>query len=109
MANPKPVIYSDFTDSPQFLKEFLYYNQTIKGLSARTVEAYYLDLNLFLRYISQKRQGSVDNDTIEDVKISDFAIDWKCVFVFFVFIYGCLFYYGFGCYWNRSRNHLLYI
>lgn len=75
MANSKPVIYSDFSDSPQFLKEFLYYNQTIKGLSARTVEAYYLDLSLFLRYISQKRKGFIDNDTLNEVKITDFTIN----------------------------------
>ena len=50
MANSKPVIYSDFSDSPQFLKEFLYYNQTIKGLSARTVEAYYLDFRYTALY-----------------------------------------------------------
>ena len=48
MAVSKPVIYSDYSDSPQFLKEFLYYMQTIKGLSVRSVESYYIDLKLFL-------------------------------------------------------------
>ncbi len=75
MANSKPIIYSDFSDSPRFLKEFLYYMQTIKGLSARTVEAYYLDLNLFFRYISQKRSGCIDNDSINDVKINNINLD----------------------------------
>ena len=75
MANSKPVIYSDYSDSPQFLKEFLYYMQTIKGLSVRTVEAYYIDLNLFFRYISQKRAGAIDNDSLDEVKINDFTMD----------------------------------
>ena len=32
MTNNKPVIYSDCSDCPVFLKEFLYYIQTIRGL-----------------------------------------------------------------------------
>ncbi len=76
MANPKPVIYSDYSDCPTFLREFLYYMQTIKGLSVRTVEAYYIDLKLFLRFMRQKREGNVDNDTIEDVKINDLTFDF---------------------------------
>ena len=75
MANSKPTIYSDYSDSPQFLKEFLYYMQTIKGLSPRTVEAYYIDLDLFFRYIMQKRSGTIDNDTLTEINISDFDIN----------------------------------
>ena len=75
MANSKPVIYSDFSDSPQYLKEFLYYMQTIKGLSARTVEAYYIDLNLFFRYICQKRFGVIDNESLDKVKIDNLNMD----------------------------------
>ena len=66
MANSKPIIYSDYSDSPEFLKEFLYYMQTIKGLSPRTVEAYYLDLTLFLKYILQKRSGSINNEILNE-------------------------------------------
>ena len=75
MANSKPVIYSDFSDSPRFLKEFLYYMQTIKGLSVRTVEAYYIDLSLFFRYIIQKQNGCIDNDSLDRVKFNNFTID----------------------------------
>lgn len=76
MANSKPVIYSDYSDSPQFLKEFLYYMQTIKGLSVRSVESYYIDLKLFFRYIWQKRHNCIDNNTISDVSISNLNIDF---------------------------------
>ena len=69
MANSKPTIYSDYSDSPEFLKEFLYYMQTIKGLSPRTVEAYYLDLTLFLKYILQKRSGSINNEILNEQSI----------------------------------------
>ena len=69
MANSKPTIYSDYSDSPVYLKEFLYYMQTIKGLSPRTVEAYYLDLTLFLKYILQKRSGSINNEILNEQSI----------------------------------------
>ena len=42
-------IYSDYSDAPAILKEFLYYSQTIRGLSPKTVEGYYIDLKLFLK------------------------------------------------------------
>lgn len=66
-------IYSDYSNAPPVLKEFLYYSQTIKGLSARTVEAYFIDLQLFFRYIIQRRNNCIDNDTIDTVDIS--AVD----------------------------------
>ena len=75
MANSKPTIYSDFSDAPDFLKEFLYYMQTIKGLSPRTVEAYYIDLNLFFKYIYQKRNNCIDNESINAVNIDKFDLN----------------------------------
>ena len=75
MANSKPTIYSDYSDAPDFLKEFLYYMQTIKGLSPRTVEAYYIDMNLFLKYIYQKRNNCINNETIHSVKINNFDLN----------------------------------
>ena len=76
MANSKPVIYSDYSDCPDFLREFLYYMQTIKGLSVRSVEAYYIDLKLFLRFLYQKRIGNIDNETIDDVDIKGISFDF---------------------------------
>ena len=51
MAHPQPKIYTDYLDSPDFIKSFIAYQRTIKGLSPRTAEAYYVDLKLFLRYM----------------------------------------------------------
>mgnify|MGYP002559221875 CR=1 FL=1 len=70
MAHPKPTIYSDFSDCPDFLKDFITYQRTIKGLSPRSVEAYYTDLKLFLRYIYQKRFEKIDNELIDSIDIS---------------------------------------
>lgn len=38
-------------DCPSLLRDFLFYMETIRGRSARTVEGYYVDLRTFLRYI----------------------------------------------------------
>ena len=57
MANNTVKIYSDYSNAPAVLKEFLYYSQTIKGLSPRTVEGYFLDLQLFFKYMIQRRNN----------------------------------------------------
>lgn len=75
MANSKQIIYSDYSNCPQVLKEFLYYMQTIKGLSPRTVEAYYIDVQLFFRFILQKQNGCIDNNTIDTISILNADID----------------------------------
>lgn len=36
---------------PAFLRDFLTYNETIKGKSSRSVEGYYIDLRTFFRYM----------------------------------------------------------
>ena len=69
-------IYSDYSDAPAVLKEFLYYSQTIKGLSPRTVEGNFIDLQLFFRYLIQKRNNCIDNDTINEISIFSVDIDF---------------------------------
>ena len=43
--------------APQLLRDYLIYLSTIKGRSPRTVEAYYNDLRLFLRYMMASRKS----------------------------------------------------
>ncbi len=76
MANTKIKLYSDFSDSPSFLREFLYYMQTIRSLSEKTVEAYYIDLKLFFRYVYQKRNANIDNNSIDEIDISNLNLDF---------------------------------
>ena len=40
-----------YFDCPQVLREFLTYHETIKGQSAKTIQEYYLDLRMFLRFM----------------------------------------------------------
>ncbi|RPF48553.1 site-specific recombinase XerD [Hydrogenoanaerobacterium saccharovorans] len=62
-------------DCPQYLKDFLFYMETIKGRSSRTVEAYYIDLRTFLRFI-KKHKGLVDKKTTAtNIKIADITLE----------------------------------
>ncbi len=62
-------------DCPAFLKDFLFYMESIKGRSQRTVEAYYIDLRLFLRFIKFKFvYGYKFDDDIENILIDDFDV-----------------------------------
>ena len=69
-------IYSDYSNAPAVLKEFLYYSQTIKGLSPRTVEGNFIDLQLFFRFLIQKRNNCIDNNSINEVSISDVDLNF---------------------------------
>ena len=55
---------------PPIIRDFLTYNETIKGKSSRSVDEYYLDLQTFFRYLLLIR-GVVDKNTpFEQIDIS---------------------------------------
>lgn len=62
---------------PAFLRDFLTYNETIKGKSSRSVEGYYIDLRTFFRYLLLVR-GKAPKDT-EFSKIDISAADIELV------------------------------
>lgn len=65
----------NYSDCPAPLSEFLFYMETIKNLSARTVTGYYIDLRLFMRFIKYRR-GLVPSDAdFESIDISDFTLE----------------------------------
>ncbi len=45
-----------YLDCPIVLNDFLNYSESIKGLSVRTVNAYYIDLRTFLRFILLRKK-----------------------------------------------------
>ena len=60
--------------APPIIKDFLTYNETIKGKSSRSVDEYYLDLQTFFRYILLI-QGMVDKKTaFEEISIENVDI-----------------------------------
>ena len=54
--------------APPIIRDFLTYNESIKGKSSNSIDEYYLDLQTFFRYIKQSR-GMVD----KNVEFSDIS------------------------------------
>ncbi len=73
--NPsKPNTGGNFSDCPDIAVEYLNYMRSIRGLSPRTVNAYYIDLRTFFKYAKLHR-GLVPDDTpLPGIPIQDIDI-----------------------------------
>ena len=61
---------------PKLLREFLFYLETIRGRSPKTVDAYYIDLHTFFCFMKiQKKLCSPDTPFFE-IDISDISLDF---------------------------------
>ena len=56
-------------EAPAIIKEYLFYLETIKGRSEKTVDEYYLDLRTFFRFL--KRSRKLTDKDFDDIKIDD--------------------------------------
>lgn len=65
----------NLNDCPDFLSEFLFYMETIKGRSPRTVDGYYLDLRSFLRFLLIKNKKVDSNLDYSEIKIANTGFD----------------------------------
>lgn len=66
---------TSFKDCPPVLKDFLFFIHTIKGLSNRTVDGYFIDLRTFFRFI-RLHKGLVDQKTpFNEISIKSIDID----------------------------------
>ena len=63
-----------FYDCPQILREFLVYHETIKGQSQLTIQEYYLDLRMFLRFVKLMRHDMPVRARLDDIPIKDINI-----------------------------------
>ena len=62
-------------DCPSYLSDFLFHMKVVKARGDRTVEAYYIDIRTFLRYLKLSN-GLVSADTnIHDISIKDTPIE----------------------------------
>lgn len=63
-----------YNDAPQSIKDFIYYEQIVKGRSELTVKNYYTDLRTFFRYFKvQKNRASMSD--FKKISISDITDD----------------------------------
>lgn len=56
--------------APTIIRDFLTYNEVIKGKSSKTIDEYYLDLQTFFRYILSVRGKTDKNTPFEKIDIS---------------------------------------
>jgi len=57
--------------TPQLLRDFLTYHETIQGHSKKTVDEYYLDLRTFFRFLKLERAWVARTAQFEEIDISD--------------------------------------
>lgn len=62
-------------EAPQVIKEYLFYLETIKIKSKKTVDEYYIDLRTFFRYLKKSRKLVPDDTEFENIRIDDVDID----------------------------------
>lgn len=58
-----------YSDSPDVLRRFLTYVETIQGKSSKTADEYHLDLRLFLRYLKQQKGLEPPDKPLDEIDI----------------------------------------
>lgn len=66
--------HKNLLEIPPIIRDFLTYNETIKGKSSLTVEEYFLDLQTFFRYLLKVR-GLAEEDEFEKIDISSVDVE----------------------------------
>ncbi len=59
-----------------FSAGFLFYLLTIKGRSPKTVEAYYIDLRMFFRFLLQYKHMAPTDQPIHEISIDSISLDF---------------------------------
>ena len=63
-------------ECPQFLNEFFTFQRVVKIKSERTLESYYIDLRIFLRYVKLTKGNIRADMPMRDITISDVPLEW---------------------------------
>ena len=66
----------DYRDgSPEILREFLFYHETIKGHSRKTIDEYFYDLRTFFRFLKIHRKLVPRDTDFEEITIMDVDLE----------------------------------
>ena len=63
-------------DSPEILRGFLFYHETIKGHSKKTIDEYFLDIRTFFRFLKIHKNLVPRDMPFEEISIADIGIDF---------------------------------
>jgi len=64
------------SESPEILREFLFYHESIKGQSRKTIDEYFLDLRTFFRFLKVHRNIVARDTPFEEISILDIRKDF---------------------------------
>ena len=65
-----------YSDCPQILREFLSYHESIKGQSQKTIQEYYLDLRMFLRFMVLIKNEMPYSTALDDIPIKQVDLEF---------------------------------
>lgn len=66
----------DYSEAPQTIRDYIYYEQIVKGRSELTVKNYYSDLRMFFRFYKIKNgRASADPADFTEISIADITDD----------------------------------
>ncbi|MCL2151345.1 MAG: tyrosine recombinase XerC [Oscillospiraceae bacterium] len=63
-------------DSPEIIREFLFYHETIKGHSKKTIDEYFLDLRTFFRFMKINKNIVPCDTPFEEIPIIDIDLEF---------------------------------
>lgn len=63
-------------ECPQYLNEFFTFQRVVKIKAERTLESYYIDLRIFLRYVKLTKSEIRPDTPMRDIAISDVPLEW---------------------------------
>lgn len=63
-----------YKDCPSYLREYLTYLSVVKGRTEKTVDSYYSDISVFLRYLKIKNDLVDSSVSFEDISINDVPV-----------------------------------
>ena len=64
------------TASPEIIREFLNYHETIKNHSKKTIDEYFLDLRTFFRFLKIHKGFVSHSTTLDEISIMDIDFDF---------------------------------
>lgn len=76
MPNKEVKIYVDYSHAPDVLMEFIRYIVSIKGLSRKTARGYFIDLQLFFRFLIKSKNKQYADTDISEIDISNVDLDF---------------------------------
>ena len=71
----RPSHHGDYQDCPPLVVRYLYDSETIRGLSPRTVNGYYIDLRTFFRFLKLQRGMVPKNTPLDEIDVHDIELE----------------------------------